>query len=397
MLISDLDYSDYLGRLCIGRIINGSVKSADQLVKIGEHASITPLKVTKIQTYQGISIAETPKADCGEIVILSGVEDVKIGDTIAAASDPRALPRLSVDEPTVSINFYRNSGPFAGQEGKWVALGKVLERLQKEALRNVAIKVDESQDRSFICVKGRGEFQLAIIIESLRREGYEFCVARPQVIYHNLDGVKQEPIESLYIECGGEYTGAVTEKLLKRKCLMTNMIHHASGRALLEFSAPSRSLIGYRDEFLTDTKGTGIMNSIFSGYEEYRGDIPGRASGSLIADRQGEAIPYAIFNLEPRGKIFVLPNDKVYEGMIVGEHNRENDLNVNICKEKKLSNMRAAGKDDNIILTPFQPLTLESCLSFLRDDEWLEVTPTSLRMRKAALKMTDRKLWREED
>jgi len=392
MMVSDLDYSDYLGRLCVGRVVHGSVKTGDPLAMLGEDGKAVNLKVTKLQVYSGVGFAEVPEIKPGDICILSGIENVKIGDTICHKDRPEALPRLTVDEPTVAMNFYRNNSPYAGTEGKWVQPGKIHERLVRESLRNVSIRVEQSADKEAFTVKGRGEFQMAIIIETMRREGYEFCVGRPRVIMKEIDGKRCEPIEHLFIDCEDAYTGIVTEKLSQRKCRMTNMVNHGSGRVRLEFSAPSRSLIGYRDEFLTDTKGTGLMNSYLAGYEPYRGEIPSRNNGSLVCDRTGEAVAYGIFHLEPRGRIFVVPGDKVYEGMIVGEHNRDLDLDINVCKEKKLSNMRSAGKDDNILLTPVKPMTLEASLNFLRDDEWLEVTPKNLRLRKQYLAIADRKL-----
>ncbi len=249
----------------------------------------------------------------------------------------------------------------------------------------MAIEVEEAQDRDSMLVKGRGEFQLAILVETMRREGYEFCLGRPEVIYRYENGKRLEPIERLLVDCEDRFLGVVTEKLSLRKGKMTNLTNNGSGRVRIEFSVPARALIGYRDEFLTDTRGTGIMNSLFDGYGEYRGDCPGRFTGSIVADRQGSAVAYALFNLEPRGRLFVSPNDPVYEGMIVGEHNRSDDINVNPCKEKKLSNMRAAGKDENVILSPAKPMTLEQAISFIREDEQLEVTPRSVRMRKAKL------------
>jgi GTP-binding protein len=257
--------------------------------------------------------------------------------------------------------------------------------LQKETLKNVAIQVESVVGRDGILVKGRGEFQLAILIETMRREGYEFCVGRPEVIYRYKNGLKLEPIERLLVDCEDGFLGVVTEKLSLRKGKMTNMVNKGKGRIRIEFSVPSRTLIGYRDEFLTDTKGTGIMHSLFDDYEEFRGECPSRFTGSIVADRMGKAVPYALYNLEPRGRLFVVPGDPVYEGMIVGEHNRGNDINVNPCKEKKLTNMRAAGKDDNVILSPIIPKTLEQAISFIREDELVEVTPKSVRMRKGIL------------
>ena len=288
------------------------------------------------------------------------------------------------------MRFTINSSPLAGREGKHVQSQKIRERLFKEALYNVALNIEESGDTDTLIVKGRGEFQMAILIETMRREGYELSVGRPQVIMKEIDGVKKEPFEHLYIDCDEKFVGVVTEKLSLRKGRMENLVNKGSGRARLEFSIPSRGLIGYRNEFLTDTKGTGLMNSILSGYQDFRGDFSARQNGSLVADRLGQAIPYAIFHLEPRGEIFVLPGDQVYEGMIVGEHNRENDLDINICKEKKLTNIRAAGKDENVILTPVTPMSLEKAIDFIKDDELVEITPSSIRLRKMILPVNKR-------
>jgi GTP-binding protein len=394
MLVSDLGYSDYLGRLAIGKIHNGSARVKDSLVAIGERGEVINLKVSKLQIYSGTKLADTDEAQPGDIIVLAGVEDVKIGDTICNRLAPVALPRITVDEPTVSMNFSINDGPFSGQEGKYVQSSRIKARLEKEALRNVAIRVEFSGNKEGIVVKGRGEFQLAIIIETMRREGYEFCVGRPEVIFHYEDGVKKEPVENLLVDCEEGFLGVVTEKLSYRKGKMTNLVNKGKGRVRIEFSIPSRTLIGYRDEFLTDTKGTGIMHSLFAGYEDYRGDCLSRFTGSIVSDRQGKAVPYALYNLEPRGRLFVLPGDPVYEGMIVGEHNRDNDINVNACKEKKLSNMRAAGKDENVILSPIKLMTLEQAISFIREDELVEVTPVSVRMRKAILSAQKRHLMR---
>jgi len=398
MMVSDLDYSEYLGRLCVGRVHHGSVKSGEDLVCLGEDAEgkqvTTSLRVSKLQVYSGIGLAEAATVQPGDIAVLSGISGVKIGDTIATKANPRALKRLTVDEPTVSMLFSKNDGPLAGLEGKYVQNTRIGERLEKEALSNVSIRVERAAaaGREGFIVKGRGEFQMAIIIETMRREGFELCVGRPEVIYKYIDGRKCEPIEHLFIDVEGVYTGIITEKLSIRKSRMTNMVDHGSGRVRLEFSAPSRALIGYRDEFLTDTKGTGLMNSYLSGYEPYRGDFPSRTNGSLVADRAGHGVPYGLFNLEPRGRMFIVPGDPVYEGMICGEHNRDNDLDINPCREKKLSNMRAAGKDENVVLTPVVPMTLEAALNFLRDDELLEITPKSLRLRKTYLTANERNI-----
>jgi len=385
MLVSDYGYSDYLGRLAIGRIINGRVSCNDALVCIGEGGVPKALRVTKLQSYAGAQYSDVTSAEAGDIIILSGIEDVKIGDTICNRDQPKALPRITVDEPTVSIKIAQNDSPFAGREGKFVQSSKIRERLLKETLRNVSIQVEECTDRTSFIVKGRGEFQLAILIETMRREGYEICVGRPQVIYKDKDGIQQEPIEHLSIDCEEAYLGVVMEKLSSRKGRMTNLANHGSGRVRVDFNVPSRALIGYRDEFLTDTKGTGIMNSSFAGYDDYRGDFPSRHTGSLVSDRQGETVAYALFHLEPRGRMFVTPGMPVYTGLIFGEHNREEDLFCNPCKTKKLTNMRAAGKDENVILTPVIPLSLEQALQFIRHDEMVEVTPKSIRLRKAVL------------
>jgi GTP-binding protein len=382
LLVSDLDYSDYLGRLCVGKVYHGSIKAGQDLVRIDINGQTLPLKVSKIQGYRGISLAELSEAQSGDIVVLAGAEAVEIGDTITIPAQPRRLPRLLVEEPTVAMTFWRNTSPFSGREGRWVQAQRIEERLKKEALRNVSIRIETSADRENFVVMGRGEFQLAIIIETMRREGYEFCVGRPQVIFKERNQRKQEPIERLFVECSEDYTGIVTEKLGIRKGRLLNFTNHGHGRVRLEFSVPSRALIGYRDEFLTDTRGTGIMNSYLEGYEDYRGDFPSRTNGSLVSDREGAAVAYALFNLEPRGRLFIVPSTQVYRGMIIGEHNRENDLYVNPCREKKLTNIRAAGRDDNVILTPVIPMTLEAALNFLREDELLEVTPKSLRLLK---------------
>ncbi len=391
MLVSDLSYSDFLGRLAVGKVVHGSARSREALVCLGPGGHSTPLNVSRLEVYEGPGLKETDVAQPGDIVVLAGVEDVHIGDTICAKTAPKALPRITVDEPTVSMLFAPNTSPLLGREGRYVQSSKILERLKKETLLNVSIQVEETESKEGFIVKGRGEFQMVILLETLRREGFELNVGRPHVIFREENGQRTEPIEHLFLECDEGFTGVVTEKLSKRKGRMLSYEIHKGHRARLEFSVPSRGLLGYRDEFLTDTRGTGIINASFQGYEPYRGDFPDRFTGSLVSDRAGEAVPYALFNLEPRGQLFVTPGDPVYEGMIVGEHNRENDLNVNPTKTKKLSNMRAAGKDDAVVLTPVLPLTLERAIQFIRDDEMVEVTPKSIRMRKASLGAATRK------
>ena len=385
MLVSDLSYSDYLGRLAVGRVMHGVVHSKDALVCIDASGEAKPLRVTRLQSYEGLRLTDIDKADPGDIVVVAGIEDVAIGDTICTQENIRVLPRIRVDEPTVAMRFTINTSPLAGREGKIVQSRKIHDRLIREALLNVAIRVEEAPEKDSFIVKGRGELQMAILIETMRREGFELCVGRPEVILHNVNGEIQEPIELVYVDCAEAFMGVVTDKLAQRKGRMLSCTNNGTGRVRLEFSVPSRGLIGYRDEFLTDTKGTGILNSLFDGYEPWRGDFPTRYTGSIVSDRAGNAVPYALFNLEPRGVLFVVPGDPVYEGMIVGEHNRDNDIDVNPTKEKKLTNLRAAGKDENVILTPVKPMTLERAIHFVREDEMVEVTPISIRLRKTEL------------
>ncbi len=391
MLVSDLGYSDYLGRLAVGRIINGSAKSKDRLICINKDNIHLPLKVTKLQTYQGMTFKPVEHAEAGDIIVLSGIEDVTIGDTICTSDFPKALKRIHVDEPTISMKFTINDSPFSGMEGKYIQSAKIRERLMKETLMNVAIQVESLKEKDSFLVKGRGEFQLAILIETMRREGFEFCVGRPEVIYKYENGHKLEPIEQFFVDCEENYLGVVTEKLSLRKGKMINLVNNGTGRVRMEFSVPSRSLIGYRDEFLTDTKGTGIMNSNLSGYENFRGNFPTRYTGSIVADRKGNAVAYALFNLEPRGVLFISSGVSCYEGMIIGEHNRETDINVNQAKVKKLTNMRASGKDEAVVLSPVKPMTIESALNFIRDDEIVEITPKSIRLRKTILSAQERR------
>jgi len=396
MLVSDLSYSDYFGRQAIGKVVNGSAKSKDALVCIGADNEKRALSISKLQTYAGPTLVDSAVAEPGDIVVLSGIDDVHIGDTICTKDEPKALPRLIVDEPTVSMRFTVNTSPLSGREGNNVQSTKLAERLRKEALMNVSIQVEEGGAKGGYLVRGRGEFQLVILIEMLRREGFELSVGRPQVIFKHEGGKRLEPIEHIFVDCAEEFAGVVTEKLSSRKGRMTNYASHGSGRVRLEFSAPSRALIGYRDVFLTDTKGTGMLNSYLSGYEEYRGDFIDRFTGSLVADRMGEGVAYGLFNLEPRGALFILPGEPFYEGMIIGEHNKDTDLDVNPGKTKKLSNMRSVNKDEAVTLTPIQPMTLERAVQFIRDDEEVEVTPKSIRIRKSLLAFQDRKSARRE-
>ena len=338
MLVADLDFSDYLGKLAIGRVANGIVKKNEQLVCIGEGNEEIALRASKVQVYEGFSMAEAEQIEPGEIMILAGIDNVRIGDTICTKVLPKALKRISVDEPTISMFFYTNNSPFAGQEGKLVQPNKIKDRLYKETLSNVSLQFEETMDADRFLVKGRGELQMAVLIETMRREGFELAVGRPEVIYKEENGERLEPIEHVYVDCEEGFLGIVSEKLSQRKGRMINLVNHGTGRVQVQFNIPSRGLIGYRNEFLTDTRGTGILNSYLSGYEPYRGDFPIRFTGSIVSDRQGKSIPYALFNLEPRGILFITAGERVYEGMILGEHNRDSDLNVNPCKEKKQTN-----------------------------------------------------------
>ncbi len=394
MLVSDLGYSDYLGRLAIGRVFNGRASFNDAMICINEQEELLPLKISQLQVYEGIQLKVAESADPGDIVVLSGIDEVIIGDTICTREAPKALKRISVDEPTISMEFTINTSPFSGQEGKIVQSGKIRERLVKETLQNVAIKLEQTDELDHFIVKGRGEFQMAILIETMRREGFELCVGRPKVIFKHENGEKLEPIEKLFVDCNENFLGVITEKLSQRKGRMKNLINNGKGRVRAEFSIPSRSLIGYRDEFLTDTKGTGIMNTLFDRYEKFRGDFPTRFNGSLVSDRQGKAVAYALFHLEPRGRLFIAPGEIVYEGMIVGEYNKDKDLNVNPCKEKKLTNMRAAGKDESTSCTPVKRMSLERAINFIKDDEMVEVTPKSVRLHKRVLSAQKRHMIR---
>jgi len=391
MLVSDLSYSDYFGRQAIGKVINGRAHSKDSLVCIGENETRKNLNVSKLQTYDGIKLVEAESAESGDIIVLSGIEDVKIGDTICTRDAPKALPRIVIDEPTVSMRFSVNTSPIAGTEGKNPTSTVLLERLKKETLKNVSLQVDEENVGGGFLVRGRGEFQLVILIEMLRREGLEIGVTRPEVIFKFKDGKKLEPIEHVYIDCAEVYAGNVTVKLSGHKGRMLTYTSHDGGRVHLEFSVPSRALIGYRDQFLTDTKGTGIMNAIISGYEEYRGDFGEFTNGFLVSDQAGKGVTYGLYHLEPHGQLFITPGEPVYEGMIVGQHNLAFDLVVNPSKEKKLSNMRSVLKDEALTLTPIQPMTLERAILLLHEDEMVEVTPKSVRVRKIILSEIDRK------
>ena len=396
MLVSDLSYSDYFGRQAIGKVINGRAHSKDSLVCIGEGNLREALNISKLHTYSGIKLVEAESAEPGDIFVLSGIENVHIGDTICTSEYPKALPRIVIDEPTVSMLFTVNTSPLSGLDGKKIQSMKLFERLRKETLKNVSIQVEEVKGGGGYVVRGRGEFQLVILIEQLRREDFEICVGRPEVIFKYRDGKRLEPVEHLFVDCNELFAGIVTDKISAHKGRMLSYTCHDGARVHIEFSVPSRSLIGYRDTFLTDTKGTGIMNTYFSGYEEYRGDFNDHYTGFLVSDRSGKGVTYGLYHLEPRGSLFIVPGDPVYEGMIIGEHNLDSDLEVNPSKEKKLSNMRSVLKDEALTLTPIQPMTLERAILLLHEDDMVEVTPHSIRMRKAILSAMERKTTRRD-
>ena len=384
MLILNLDYSDYVGRLAIGRIVNGSLRTRQDVVLVRGNGQQVKSRVTNLYAFEGLERAEVQEAGPGDIVALAGFEEVHIGETVTDPEDPRPLPPVLVDEPTVSMVFSVNASPFAGQEGKYVTSRNLKDRLERELLTNVSLKVEAGDTPDAFVVSGRGELQMAILVEMMRREGFELAVSKPEVITRNVDGVRQEPMERLVIDCPEEFVGVVTQKIGTRRGRMMNMVNHGTGRVRLEYRIPSRGLIGFRSQFLTDTRGTGLLNHLFDGWEAWTGEIPHRTTGALVADRAGKVTPYAIEHVQDRGEIFVEPNDRVYEGMIVGENSREQDIDVNMVREKKLTNMRSVG-EDALRLVPVHRLSLEQALEWIRDDELLEVTPTSLRLRKRVL------------
>nr|MDQ3012809.1 translational GTPase TypA [Acidobacteriota bacterium] len=390
MLVANLDYSEYVGRLAIGRVFNGTVAAGDQVSVCKVDGKLDKTKITQLYTYEGLKQVPIEKAESGDIIAIAGIGGIHIGDTITSATDPRPLPRIVVDEPTISMIFSVNNSPFAGKEGHHVTSRKIRERLDKELLANVAIKVEDTDSPERFQVSGRGELQLAILIEQMRREGYELNVARPQVVTQKIDGELCEPIELAVIDVPEQFIGVITEAMGRRKGTMTKMVNHGHGRVRMEFDIPSRGLIGFRNEFLTETKGTGLLNTIFLRWGKWQGDLAGRGTGSLISDRSGAATGYAIFNLQERGELFVKPQVEVYEGMIVGENSRDVDLDVNIIREKKLTNMRASSADEALRLAPVRDLTLEQAIEYIAEDELVEVTPKSIRMRKKVLASNQR-------
>jgi GTP-binding protein len=390
LLVANLDYSDYLGRLAIGRVFNGTLNRGDEVSIVKLDGGLHKTRITKLYSFEGLKRVDETVGRPGDVLAIAGVEGITIGETVTSAESPKPLAHIQIDEPTIAMTFTINNSPFAGREGEFVTSRNLRDRLDKELLTNVSIKVEEAGGPDVFKVMGRGELQLAILIEMMRREGYELQVGKPEILTRKIDGVLHEPQELLVIDCPEEFIGVVIEKMGSRKGKMSKMVNHGSGRVRLEFLIPSRGLIGIRSEMLTDTKGTAIMNSLFHGYVEWQGEIPMRPTGSLVADRPGVATSYAIYNLQERGVMFISPGTEVYEGMVVGENARDADLDVNIVKEKKLTNMRASTSDEAIRLVPPKLLNLEEAIEFIADDELVEVTPKSIRLRKKILKANQR-------
>ncbi len=385
LLVANLDSSDYLGRIAIGRIFNGRVKIGDQVVVCKLTGDMQPTKVTKLYSFDGLKRVDIEQAAAGDIVCLAGIADITIGETIADAERPKVLPPTAIDEPTVSMIFGVNTSPMAGREGQYVTSRQIRDRLDKELLGNVSIRLEPTDTPEQVKIVGRGELQLSILIEMMRREGFELQVSRPDIVTKQINGGTFEPVEDLVIDVPEDHQGIVIAQVGERKGVMTKMVNNGSGRVRLEFRIPARGLIGFRSQFMTDTKGTGIMNHIFAAWEPWHGAIPARMTGALVADRAGIATAYAIFNLQERGEIFIDPAVTVYEGMIIGENSRPSDMDVNVTKEKKQTNMRASSADEAIRLVPPRRMGLEQAIEFINDDELVEVTPSSIRVRKRVL------------
>ncbi len=390
LLISNIDYDDYVGQMAVGRVERGTAKVGQTAVICKKDGTNSQIRLTKMFMYEGLKRIEAETASIGDIVLVSGVGDVKIGETICDVNCPEALPFVDIDEPTISMNFSVNNSPFAGKEGEFVTSRHLRDRLFKEMITNVSLRVEETDSTESFKVSGRGELHLSVLVETMRRQGYEFQVSKPEVITKEVDGIIMEPMELLIVDVPDEYTGAVIQTLSERKAQMLNMNANGSGFTRIEFNIPSRSLIGYRSQLLTDTRGNGIMNHILNGYEEFKGEIPVRQRGSLVAFEDGETVTYGLFNAQERGNLFVGPGEKVYMGMVVGENNRTGDIDVNVCKKKHVTNMRASGSDEALRLVPPVSMSLENCIEFLNDDELLEVTPKSLRIRKKILDKAQR-------
>jgi len=397
ILVTNLDYSEYFGRIAIARVFQGTLHAGDEVMVSRRDLSLQKVKITKLFTFAGLKRTETTETEIGDIVAIAGVEGITIGETFTSIENPAPLPLIVIDEPTIAMQFSVNNSPFCGKEGKFVTSRNLRERLDRELLTNVSIRVEESGSPDSFKVLGRGEMQLGVLIEMMRREGFELMVGRPEIVTKTVDGVKMEPVEHLTIDVPEEFTGVVIEKLGPRKGEMTKMHNHGSGRVRMEFRVPSRGIIGLRSEMLTETRGTIVMNTLFDGYMPYQGEIPQRLSGALISDRQGVTTVYALFSLQDRGVLIVGSGVEVYEGMIVGEHSRDNDLDVNVVREKKLTNMRASSSDEALRLAPARLMNLEQAIEFIAEDELVEVTPKNLRLRKKVLQANQRPKSRKGD
>src|SRR5215510_3674637 len=385
-LVTNLDYNDYVGRLAVGKLVSGTLRLGQEVALLKHGMLDSKATLSQVYSYEGLNRVSRETIEAGDIAAIAGIPDAFIGDTVGDLSDPRPLPTITVEEPTLSMVLSVNTSPLAGREGKLLTSRHIKDRLNRELLYNVSIGVEETESRDAFRVNARGELQLAVLVEMMRREGFELSLSKPKIITRTIDGQLMEPLELSVIDIPEAYVGVVTEKMGARRGRMSKMVNHGSGRVRLEFEVPSRGLIGFRGQFLTDTRGTGLFNTMFIGFTPYAGTIPSRPNGGLVADRPGKAVSYAIFHLQPRGTIFVKPGDPVYTGMIVGENSRADDLSVNITKEKKLTNMRAAGSDEALRLVPPRQFTLEQAMEYLNDDELVEVTPTSIRLRKIRLK-----------
>jgi GTP-binding protein len=391
ILVANLDYSDYLGRLAIARVFNGTLRTGEEVAIAKLDGSVQKTKITKLFSFSGLKRLDITQTTLGDIIAVAGVEDITIGETITSAENPAPLPPITIDAPTIAMQFTVNTSPFAGRDGTYVTSRNLQERLQKELLTNVSMRVEETDSTDSLKVMGRGELQLSILIEMMRREGYELMVGKPEIVTKRVDGKPMEPVERLTVDVPEEFIGVVMEQLGARKGEVVNMHNHGYGRARIEFRVPSRGLIGLRSQLLTDTRGTIVMNSLFDGYTEWQGAIPQRPTGALVADRPGVSTAYALWNLQERGELFVGPGVDVYEGMIIGENAKDADLDVNVVRQKKLTNMRASTADEAIRLVPFRQLNLEQAIEFIADDEFVEVTPKSLRLRKKVLQASKRK------
>jgi GTP-binding protein len=391
ILVANLDYSDYLGRLAIARVFSGTLKTGEEVAISKRDGALEKTKITKLFTFSGLKRTDITETELGDIVAIAGVEGISIGETITSLENPAPLPHITIDEPTIAMLFTINTSPFAGREGTYVTSRNLRERLEKELLTNVSLRMEETNSTDSFKVLGRGELQLSILIEMMRREGYELMVGKPEIVTQRIDGKLMEPVEHLTIDVPEEFVGVVMEQLGSRKGEVANMHNHGYGRVRIEFRVPSRGLIGLRSQLLTDTRGTIVMNSIFDGHTEWQGEIPHRLTGALIADRAGVSTAYALWGLQERGELFVGPGVDLYEGMIIGENAKDTDLDVNAVREKKLTNMRASTADEAIRLVPYRQMNLEQAIEFIADDEFVEITPKNLRLRKKALQANKRK------